>query len=215
MALGAMHDLPDRDLIDLVVAGDPAARNEFARRYQRLIKGVIGRMRLLPSATAAAGQDVWTKILDEDCRVLRQWNGADSIGPFLARVVRNCALDVLRVHGRWPEARGLGGGEDDNSLAGLAAREDLGPLAVVARDEEVQHIEELVAELSPTDQDLFWRRFVFEQSPPEIAADLGIQANAVHVRLHRLRERVARVLEAKAPELHARLKKLEGGTGAG
>ena len=214
MAVGAMHDLPDRDLIDLVVAGDPAARDEFAHRYQRLIKGVIGRMRLLPSAAAAAGQEVWTKVLDDDCRVLRQWKGGDSIGPFLARVVRNCALDVLRVYRRRPEPSGLGG-EDDTPLTDLRAREDLGPLAIVARDEQVQHIEELVGELSPADQDLFWRRFVFEQSPPEIAEAHGIQTNAVHVRLHRLRERLARVLEAKAPDLYARLKKLEGGTGAG
>jgi RNA polymerase sigma factor (sigma-70 family) len=201
-----MLELADRDLIDLVVAGDAPARDEFARRYQRLIKGVIGRMRLLPSAAAAAGQDVWTKILDDDCRVLRQWKGGDSIGPFLARVVRNCALDVLRVHRR----RQPGGldAEDDSSLTDLPAREDLGPLAIVARDEEVHHIEELVSELSAADQDLFWRRLVFEQSPPEIAEAFGIEAGAVHVRLHRLRERLARVLEAKAPEIHARLTKL-------
>jgi RNA polymerase sigma factor (sigma-70 family) len=209
-----MRDLPDRDLIDLVVKGDAAARDEFARRYQRLIKGVIGRMRLFPSAAAAAGQEVWTKILDEDCRVLRQWRGGDSIGPFLARVVRNCALDVLRVYRRRPAPAGVGG-DDDDAAAALTAPEDLGPLAIVARDEEVQHIEELVGELSPADQDLFWRRFVFEQSPPEIAKAHGIQVNAVHVRLHRLRERLARVLEVKAPALFARLKKLEGGTGAG
>jgi RNA polymerase sigma factor (sigma-70 family) len=206
-----MHDLPDRDLIDLVVAGDVAARDEFARRYQRLIEGVIGRMRLRPGAAAAAGQEVWTKILDEDCRVLRQWKGRDSIGPFLARVVRNCAFDVLRVHRRRREPAGVGG-EGADPLTALRAREDLGPLAIVARDEEVQHIEELVAELSPADQDLFWRRLVFEQSPGEIATAHGIHVNAVHVRLHRLRERLARVLEVKAPALFARLRKLEGGT---
>jgi RNA polymerase sigma factor (sigma-70 family) len=206
-----MRDLTDRDLLDLVVAGDTAARDEFARRYQPLIEGVIRRMRLEPSVSAAAAQNVWTKILEDDCRVLRQWKGGDSIGPFLARVVRNCALDVLRVYRRHPlPARAAG--EEGESLADLPTREDLGPLAIVAHDEEVQHIEELVRELSPADQDLFWRRLVFEQSPPEIAEAHGIQVNAVHVRLHRLRERLARVLEAKAPALFARLHRHDGGT---
>jgi RNA polymerase sigma factor (sigma-70 family) len=209
-----MDELPDRDLIDLVVGGDPAAREEFARRYQRLIKGVIGRMRLAPSAAATAGQQAWIKMLADDCRVLRQWKGGDSIGPFLARVVRNCALDVLRDDKRRSQPTGSGG-EDDHSPAPPVASEELGPLAIIARDEELQRTEDLARDLSTADQDLFWRRLVFEQSPSEIAEAYGIPVNAVYVRLHRLRERLARVLEVRAPALFTRLRKLEDDAGAG
>ena len=207
-----MRERPDRDLIDLVVKGNAPAREEFARRYQRLIKGVIGRMRLFPGAATAAGQQVWIKMLADDCRVLRQWKGGDSIAPFLARVVRNCALDVLREHKRLPVPTGVGG-EDADSPPLPVAPEELGPLAIIARDEELQRTEDLARELSPADQDLFWRRLVFEQSPPEIAEAYGIQVNAVYMRLHRLRERLARILEVKAPPLFARLRKLEEDTG--
>jgi RNA polymerase sigma factor (sigma-70 family) len=206
----SMDALADRELIDLVVAGDPAAREEFARRYQRLIKGVIGRMHLAPGASATAGQQVWIKMLADDCRVLRQWKGGDSIGPFLARVVRNCALDVLREFARLPQQAAAGG--DDHSPPPVAS-EELGPLAIIARDEELQSTEDLARDLSPADQDLFWRRLVFEQSPSEIAEAYGIPPNAVYVRLHRLRERLARVLEVRAPALFTRLRKLEGEAG--
>ncbi len=208
----SMGDLADRELIDLVVAGDPAAREEFARRYQRLIKGVIGRMHLVPGTAATAGQQVWIKMLADDSRVLRQWKGGDSIGPFLARVVRNCALDVLRDFARLPQPA-ASGGEDDHASPPPVASEELGPLAIIARDEELQSTEDLARDLSAADQNLFWRRLVFEQSPSEIAEAYGIPPNAVYVRLHRLRERLARVLEVRAPALFIRLRKLEGETG--
>lgn len=198
-----MSELTDRALVDLVIGGDAAARDAFERRYRNLIGGVIGRMRLQPSIAAFAAQQIWVNLLENDCRVLRRWLDSDSIAPFLARVVRNSAIDVLRTYGRRNRVLIPLDSDEDEPLPFPAT--GLGPLEVVSGKEQLERIQALAQELGPADQDLFWRRLVFEQSAPEIATDLGIQVNAVHVRLHRLRERFANVLEQHHPTLYQRL----------
>lgn len=104
---------------------------------------------------------------------------------------------------------GLEREEGDESTLDPLDLEDLGSLQIVLNDEESSAIRALIRRLSPADQDLFWRRLVLEQSPAEIAGDLGIQPNAVHARLHRLRRRLAPILEREAPRLYAHLRKSE------
>jgi RNA polymerase sigma-70 factor, ECF subfamily len=55
---------------------------------------------------------------------------------------------------------------------------------------------DLMGTLSPPDRTLIWLRYVEDLTQARVARRLGIPEGTVKVRLHRVRERVRRVMEA-------------------
>jgi RNA polymerase sigma factor (sigma-70 family) len=97
-------------------------------------------------------------------------------------IARNEALRDLQRRSRGEEPR-----ED---LAELLDARDTDP---IAPGEAVLHslaARELLARIPVTDRALLMRRYVLEQSSPEIAAELDLAPATVRVRLHRAIERL-------------------------
>ena len=179
----AMSLLSDGDLIGEILKGRTDALAEFQRRYRPLIAGAIGRM---PIDERRAIEDrIWGKLLAEGMPILRRWRRDGSFVPYLARVIRWVFND---------RARGaLGDAEED-----LAAEDRLhelpegalGPLEILREREAMKAIEKAVAGLAPRDQELLYRRYVFDEPNEESAAALGVGLSTVHVALHRARTRL-------------------------
>jgi RNA polymerase sigma factor (sigma-70 family) len=90
----------DRDLIEAVLAGDPAAIDLFVRHYTRFIYCTARRdTRLNHHDADDITQRVFVKLLEDDGRRLRTWQGT-KFEPFLREVVRNEALSYARAQFR-------------------------------------------------------------------------------------------------------------------
>jgi RNA polymerase sigma-70 factor (ECF subfamily) len=180
-----MMALADADLVAETLKRGTDAMAEFQRRYRPLIAGVIGRMPLADGDRAALEERVWGKLLDGGMTNLERWKGTGSFVPYLARVIRW----VLNDRARGP----LGDAAHDLALEDrLDALPEgaLGPLEILRERETMKAIERAVGALAARDQELLYRRYVFDEPNEEIAAALGVGLSTVHVALHRARTRL-------------------------
>lgn len=140
----------------------------------------------------AAGHDVDDVVQEALVRAWRQrasCRGADRV-PWMRQIARNEALRLLdkrRVRG---EREFL---DDERLLASVPDEE-----AEEQREDMLlrMQVEEVLGRLSVDDRRLLALRYTGDLSQPEVARTLGIPEGTVKVRLHRLRGRLRRELEA-------------------
>ena len=146
-------------------------------------------------------QEVWaaaySRWLDPDLALdvmqetfLRYWKHRESgemiANPqaWLTRVARNLAEDysksALRRHGTQPDA----------TLVELRSR-TVGPLDTLEQKELFAHVRAVLEELRPTDRELLTLRYALDYSPGQIADQLGVSVDTIHMRLSRARQRLA------------------------
>src|ERR1700712_3427007 len=90
--------LDERTLVDLIAAGSDDAFAALDSRYRaRLVRYARG---FVP--TAADADDVVQDALVRAVRALRNGSRPDALGPWLHRIVRNCALDLHQSRKRHP-----------------------------------------------------------------------------------------------------------------
>jgi RNA polymerase sigma factor (sigma-70 family) len=170
---------PDRSLIDTVLASAPAAIDHFIRRYTRFIYHTDRRdTRLNHHDADDITQRVFVKLLEDDGRRLRTWQGT-KFEPFLREVVRNEALSYDRAqfrsdHDPFPD--------DDEAPTATAidlppAHDDPEGEALLA--EVRAFLAECYGALSVEHQQAVACRYQDELDQRSIAAVLGLsQANA-------------------------------------
>jgi RNA polymerase sigma-70 factor (ECF subfamily) len=115
--------------------------------------------------------------------------GADQM-PWMRQIARNEALRLLDRSRRRSEHELL---DDDTLLGGFSddeagERED----ALLLR----MQVKQLVGGLSVADRKLLALRYEHDLSQPEVARQLGIPEGTVKIRLHRLRGRLRKALDA-------------------
>lgn len=99
--------LPDENVFDRTMRGDPVAFSEVYRRYQKRIYGYCLARSLDPESAADATQEVFMKLLRSEPGTIgspRAW---------LFTIARNVVIDVIRKRARTPEDAGI----DEESLA--------------------------------------------------------------------------------------------------
>ena len=95
----------DRALALAALGGDARSLTTLIRRHSATIRGAI--QSVLRGSRASNIDDVYQtvmlKLCDHGARVLGQWSGLvaaadadESLAPYLARVARHCAVDLLR-----------------------------------------------------------------------------------------------------------------------
>jgi RNA polymerase sigma-70 factor (ECF subfamily) len=173
----------DAQLLRRCQNGDEAALTLFMRRHQERVFRLACRMlndaSLADDATAAVFVKVWTKS--------RSWRGDASPGTWLYRLAVRTILDVQRSQRRWWRRFGA-----------LLSPRAFAPAARGA--EEVDKADERAAaasrlrlaleELSPSDRALVHLYYDERNSVVEIAAIMGVSADALKMRLSRARRRV-------------------------
>jgi RNA polymerase sigma-70 factor (ECF subfamily) len=147
--------------------------------------------RIDPALAAKVGAE---DILNEAFLVARRkWpafeeQSSASTYAWLYRIVRDCLIEAWRRHTRdcrdarqempWPEQSSV---EVGLGLVGSATS----PSAALVRQELREQVRHVMALLRDADRDILWMRHADDLSYPEIAAVLGIEANAAHQRYHR------------------------------
>lgn len=102
---------------------------------------------------------------------------------WLRRIARN---EALRLRARERLRR--------ESLGEEALRDAPAPVGPDASDADRLEIAALIASLSPADRQLVWLRYFEDLTQEGVARRLGIPVGTVKVRLHRVRQRLARRL---------------------
>ena len=179
----------DRELVARVIAGERAAADEFVDRFAQFVWHVLREDCDLVGADAEdAFQDVFVRLFDDGCRRLDLWRGDGPFAPYLSPIVRHAGIDLRRRRGLPPVA---GPGEDGRSgpAAGDPTPEELAEIA-----EQRESLGLAVTRLSADDRALYELRYVENLSSGEIAKRMGIQVNAVYQRVHRLEQRLKRLL---------------------
>lgn len=192
------------ELLARLRAGDPAA-------YEALVRGESGRLlglarRMLRDEEEA--RDVVQEAFALAFERLPSFHGHCHVATWLYRIAANAALMRLRRRRRRPETpiEELLPGflEDGHRRIPAGDREALDP-EVLAQQAEVRDlVRRSVDELPEGHRSVLLLRELAELSTEEVAATLGITANAVKIRLHRARQALRELLVARRHELAGR-----------
>jgi RNA polymerase sigma factor (sigma-70 family) len=169
-------DRTDGELVLAAQAGDAAAAQLlFARYDERLRREAIRVTASMSDATevaAAARALAWEK--------LGTLRNPDRFGPWLFRIVRNCAVNEHRIRARaTPVAEIPEQVHEDDDVAETLERLERG-----------EHLQRAVSSLSQRDREALKMAVVDDLPVATVASRFGITANATYQLLHRARRRL-------------------------
>jgi RNA polymerase sigma-70 factor (ECF subfamily) len=131
-------------------------------------------------------------------RLWKQWNAGEHIHnprAWLLRVARNLAEDYVKSAFR------RNGTHPPQTMTELRSKEPV-PLETLVEQEQFARVRALLAELAEPDREILTLRYALDYGSAEIAAVLGINTAAVHMRLTRARQRLAERLTAEGVSPH-------------
>lgn len=154
-----------------------------------LMRGIAAREARRYLVAAHDVDDVVQEALVRAWRQRASCRGADRM-PWMRQIARNEALRLIERRRTRVERELL---DDERLLSTVPDHE-----AEEEREEMLlrMQVEQVVGRLSVDDQRLLALRYTGDLSQPEVARMLGIPEGTVKVRLHRLRGRLRRELEA-------------------
>ena len=179
--------MEDMEIIELYWQRDERAVQESDTKYGRLCRSIALRLLESMEDSDECVSDTW----------LRAWNTIPPQRPeilraFFAKITRNLALDRCRR----ASAQKRGGGELNAALEELSGCVSGGDLeSEMERRELVRVLNEFLHSLDERERDIFLRRYWLADSVAAIAKRSGMSANAVSLRLMRLRTKLKEHLE--------------------
>ena len=185
--------MEDREIVQLYWDRDERAITESDVKYGPICRSVALRILAVPEDGEECVSDTW----------LHSWNAIppkrpDPLGPFLAKITRNLALD------RWrrDHTEKRDGGETAQAL------DELGDVASgesledeVMRRELVRALNGFLESLPEGERDLFLRRYLAFETLESLAKQSGRSVSGIHKRLGRLREQLRVHLEKEGIDL--------------
>jgi len=90
------EDKADRLLVELVIAGQPGAIEEFVDRFGPVVVRVLRRFRISQQDRDDCWQDVFLKLIENDYAPLRAWRG-ESLPGYIAIIAKRVVIDLLRT----------------------------------------------------------------------------------------------------------------------
>ncbi len=185
----------ERELIEALVRGEPAAFDLLVRRHQGRVFGLCLRM----LGNAAEAEDVAQEVFLSVFRHVRDFRGESTLSTWLWRITRNHCLNRIKFLRRRKR-------EKERPLEGaaeaLAARQAGGPLpgSLPRPDSEAQRrqmqaiLEREIAQLTPEHREMIIFGDVEQLSYEEMQKITGLPVGTVKSRLHRARLELARRL---------------------
>jgi len=182
----------DETLIAGVIAGDPDAADQFVDRFSRFVWSILAcDLHLDQDRAADLSQELFARLWEDGYRRLRNWRGDGAFVSYLGPIVRNLANELLR---RDPRRREDPLDPQDGNPPYEVSDDQPSPEDLATLEEQRTALRRAVERLSPRDREIVRRRVELEQSHDEIAAALGMTANAVAVAWHRINERLIRLV---------------------
>jgi RNA polymerase sigma factor (sigma-70 family) len=176
----------DAELARRVAAGDGAA---FATLDERHRRALTRYARSLLRRSEHDAEDVVQDVLIRAHDALRAGNGPDELRPWLYRLTRNRAIDEVR-RTRWGDEA-----LDDEATVVADDRED--PEAVLRRRETVRRLVDDLADLPVRQRTALLARELDDQSPEQVAAQLGVSVPAAQMLATRARENLLKTRAAR------------------
>ncbi len=205
MALRNAYDaLPDDELVQAVLAREPAAWPTFFAKYERLVISCIRKVMRrygaqfneedledLVSATAL-------NIVKDDYKKLRAFDPARGykLSSWIGLIATNTAHDALRR--RAPTELWAAAALDDTAPVPLQSDEALASDALEVED-EARALRAAVAQLSPSDRLFMDYYYVQELEPEAIARLMAISVNTVYSRKNKIREKLRIIVNRSQP----------------
>ena len=176
----------DAELARRVAAGDGAAFADLDARHR---KPLVRYARSLLRRSEHDAEDVVQDVLIRAHAMLREGRGPDELRPWLYRLTRNRAIDEVR-RARW----------GDESLGDDVARlpddrED--PEAVLRRRESIRRLVDDLADLPVRQRTALLARELDDQSPAQVAEQLGVSVAAAQMLATRARENLLKTRAAR------------------
>lgn len=180
----------DRQLAEMVLAGDESAFEEIFGRHKRLVASIAARYFQRPEQVEEIIQISFTKMYFE----LASFRGAYelSLAGWLSTITRNACLDMLRVQKRKPEDLHCELTEVELSrMLAFAADEPGAEQAHIDRD----LAQKLLARLASEDRALLHMMYVEGLSVAEAAAALAWSLPKAKLRAWRARNALRKVMK--------------------
>jgi RNA polymerase sigma-70 factor (ECF subfamily) len=183
-------------LLQRVRAQDGVAWERLVSLYGPLVYRWCRQAGLQAADAADVGQEVFRAVTRKIADFRRDRPGATFRG-WLRTITRNKVVDHVRQQRR--RVSGRGGSDAQQQLLQLPSEESEAEDAAEATLVYYQALELLRGEFEERTWQAFWRVAVGDQAPADVAAELGLTANAVYLAksrvLRRLREEFADLLE--------------------
>jgi RNA polymerase sigma-70 factor (ECF subfamily) len=171
----------DNELISKVLGGDQQAYAVLVDRYKSYVFTLALRFTKNREDAEEVSQDIFIKAY----RALADFRGASKFSTWLYTIVNTTCITFLRK--KRLEVYSL----DNENVFEVADSQDSGFRAnLVEQKSRVNMVNQAIALLSSDDAEIITLFYKAEQSLDEIAKVLGIESNAVKVRLHRARTRL-------------------------
>jgi RNA polymerase sigma-70 factor (ECF subfamily) len=177
-------------LIRGVKALDPAAWRQLAHVYGPLVYGWARRAGLRGEDAADIAQEVFRVVAARPQR-LQYGRPGDTFRGWLWTITRNKVRDFWRGQATHPPAIG---GSDAREIL-LLVPEEGGSSSLVPPDASLRRAVEIIrGEFEERSWQAFWRVTVEGRPPADVAAELGVSANAVYLARSRILRRFREVL---------------------
>jgi RNA polymerase sigma-70 factor (ECF subfamily) len=173
--------LNDNELISKVLGGDQQAYAALVDRYKSYVFTLAFRFTKNREDAEEVSQDIFIKAY----RALADFRGASKFSTWLYTIVNTTCITFLRK--KRLEVHSL----DNEKVFEVADSQDSGFRAnLVEQKSRIAMVNQAIALLSTDDAEIITLFYKGEQTLEEIARVLGIESNAVKVRLHRARTRL-------------------------
>jgi RNA polymerase sigma factor (sigma-70 family) len=171
----------DIELINTVLKGDQQAYALIVDRYQSFVFTLVLRYVKSREDAEEVAQDIFVKAY----RALADFKGASKFSTWLYTIVTTTCISFLRK--KKLEIHSL----NNEKVLAVAKNRDSGMNAnQVEQKSKLIMVNNAIALLNPDDAEIITLFYKGEQTLEEIAQVLGIEANAVKVRLYRARTRL-------------------------
>ncbi|MFN2440884.1 MAG: RNA polymerase sigma factor, partial [Chitinophagaceae bacterium] len=176
----------DTDIISLVLQGSQNAYAMLVERYQNFVFTIVLRYLKSREDAEEVAQDVFIKAY----RSLKDFKGTAKFSTWLYTIATTTCITFLRK--KRLDTASL----DNEKLFKVADNIDSGVSAnSIEQKSRVNMVNESIKLLSPDDAQIITLFYKGEQTLEEIAQIIGIESNAVKVRLHRARTRLKEKME--------------------
>lgn len=186
-----MHaNLPDTELIQLVLQGNTALYAELVGRYRKFVFTIVIRYINSREDAEEVAQDIFVKAF----RSLADFKGASKYSTWLYTITTTSCLTFLRK--KKLDVQSL-----DNEKVFAAADNLDGGLSAnrIEQKSRVEMVNRAIKMLNPEDAQVITLFYKGEQTLEEIAQIMGKEPNAVKVQLHRARTRLKERMQKHFP----------------
>jgi RNA polymerase sigma-70 factor, ECF subfamily len=187
----------DGQLLQGLLADEPAAWTEFNQRYGRLIerciRRVLSRFSYIDSneEVREVNAGLCLQLLARNKYKLRSYNDqrGTKFSTWLGLLASHAAYDYLRARRREPHTREVDFEASDDSVPT--------PFDACAAREEAERVRELLADFSEKDRQFVILYFSEGLEPEEVAREMGISVKTVYSKKHKIRARLEELVARK------------------